>query len=130
MERRHLLDNVESSDEEFDEIETGRVTNASRKREQRFFPKGPSTKEGDKASIAASVPGGIDFNRAKMRMNVQKEGNGAQMQFDPAAIERIRRDGFDGVDFEVQSIIPVTNLPLLLGLRKEEIEAQTQLAAA
>ncbi len=88
------------------------------------------------ASSAMTAPtdtlarrGGIDFNRANMAMNVRKEGNGVQMQFDPAMIARIRKSGFDGVNFEVESIIPVANLPLLLGLRKEEIQAQTQLAS-
>ncbi len=77
---------------------------------------------------AMAVKGGIDFNRAKLQMNVRKDGPGVQMQFDQAMIERIKRDGFDGLEFKIETIIPVTNLPMLLGLRKEEMEGQTQLA--
>ncbi|MDO8675846.1 MAG: histidine phosphatase family protein [Candidatus Omnitrophota bacterium] len=72
----------------------------------------------------ATTPGGIDFNRAKMQMNVRKEGAGVQMQFDPAMIERIKREGFDGLDFKIDTIVPITNLPMLLGLRKEEQESR------
>ena len=68
--------------------------------------------------------GGIDLDRAKMQMNINKEGAGVQMRFDPAMVERIKRDGFDGLDFHIQSIVPVSDLPLLLGLRKEEIQQQ------
>ena len=68
----------------------------------------------DKASIANN--GGIDFDRSKMQMNVRKEGDGVQMQFDAAMIARIKREGFDGIEFNIQTIIPVTNLPLLLGM--------------
>ncbi len=70
--------------------------------------------------ISVITPGGIDLDRSKMRMNVRKEGAGVQMQFDRAAIERIRKNGFDGVNFEVESIIPVTDLPLFLGLKSPE----------
>ncbi len=32
-----------------------------------------------------------------MQMNVKKEGPGVQMTFDPAMVERIKREGFDGL---------------------------------
>ncbi|MDO8675934.1 MAG: hypothetical protein Q7K71_07495 [Candidatus Omnitrophota bacterium] len=76
----------------------------------------------------ATTPGGIDLNRARMQMNVRKEGQGVQMQFDPAMIERIKRDGFDGLEFQINTIIPITNLPLLLGLREDEQQGHPQLA--
>ena len=69
----------------------------------------------DAALIASN--GGIDFNRSHMQMNVRREGQGVQLQFDPALIARIRREGFDGLDFKIQSIVPVTDLRLLLGLK-------------
>ncbi|GEM_PF-3562980 len=84
----------------------------------------------DKAVVAKNVPGGIDLNRARMRMNVRKEGQGVQMQFDPAMIERIKRDGFDGLDFKIDTIVPITNLPMLLGLREDEQQGHPQLAGA
>jgi acyl carrier protein len=69
----------------------------------------------------AMVRGGIDLDRAKMQMNVDKQGDGVQMQFDRAMIQKIKQEGFDGVEFKINSIVPV-NLPLFLGLRKEEEE--------
>ena len=80
----------------------------------------------DQAALAKQVPtvpsgqapGGIDFNRANMQMNVNKEGPGVQMTFDPATVDRIKREGFDGLEFRIQSIIPVTNLPQFLGLEQ------------
>ena len=69
----------------------------------------------------AAMRGGIDLDRAKMQMNVNKQGEGVQMRFDRAMIQKIKRDGFDGVEFRIDSILPVS-LPLLLGLRKEEEE--------
>ena len=38
------------------------------------------------------------------------------MSFDPAMIARIRHDGFDGLDFQIQSIISITDLPRFLGV--------------
>ena len=71
----------------------------------------------DKAAIVKlNKPlGGIDLTRSKM--NIRQAGNGMQMRFDPAMIARIKRDGFEGIDFHIQSIVPVTDLPLLLGLK-------------
>ena len=75
------------------------------------------------AAMNTATRGGIDFNRAQMQMNIHKEGQGVQMQFDLALIARIKREGFDGLDFKIQSILPVSNLPLLLGLKEYEISS-------
>ncbi|HLD88029.1 MAG TPA: SNF2-related protein, partial [Candidatus Omnitrophota bacterium] len=84
---------------------------------------------------AMTTRGGIDLDRAKMQMNVRKDpstgsgqGAGSQIQFDRAMIGRIKRDGFDGLEFKIETIVPVINLPILLGLRKEEMEGHPQLA--
>jgi len=69
------------------------------------------------ASRDWAMKGGIDFNGAHMRMNVHKEGAGVGMQFNPAMIARIRQEGFDGIDFQIQSILPAKDLRLLLGLK-------------
>ena len=53
-------------------------------------------------------------------MPAAKELPGVHMQFDPAMVARIKRDGFDGLDFEIERIIPVANVPLLLGLKPNE----------
>ena len=71
----------------------------------------------DKAQIAKK--GGIDLDRAKMQMNINKQGEGVQMHFNAAMIQKIKRDGFDGAEFKIESILPA-NLPLLLDLRREE----------
>ena len=73
----------------------------------------------DKAALSNDV-GGIDLNRANMQMNINKEGAGVQMQFDRAMVERIKREGFDGLEFKIESIVPIANLPQLLGLSVKE----------
>ncbi len=76
------------------------------------------------AAVARST-GGIDLNRNKMNMNVQKDAamGGVDVKFDPAMVENIRRNGFDGLNFRVRSFQQI-NLPQLLGLqlRKEDEE--------
>jgi hypothetical protein len=66
--------------------------------------------------------GGIDLNSGNMHMGIHQEGQGVQMHFDPAMIQRIRAQGFDGLEFKIDSIVPLTDLPVLLGLEsgKEE----------
>ena len=51
------------------------------------------------------APGGIDFNAAMMHMSIQKNGHGVEMHFDPATIARIKAYGFDGLEFNIQSIV-------------------------
>jgi hypothetical protein len=62
------------------------------------------------------LKGGIDLDAAKMNMSVSKIGGGVSMQFDPALVEKIRKEGFEGVEFSIDSIAPISNLPLLLGV--------------
>jgi hypothetical protein len=78
-----------------------------------------------KAHIPATTPGGIDLNSRNMQMGIQKEGNGVDMQFDPAMIERIKTEGFDGLEFRIKSIAPAPNLPLLLGLESSKEEKRS-----
>jgi len=61
-------------------------------------------------AVHSNPVGGIDFNRSNLQMNVRKEGTGVPMQFDPALVDRIRREGFDGLEFQIEKIIPVSNL--------------------
>jgi len=77
------------------------------------------SKPRDKAVITEvkKLPnGGIDFNRINRLSNIHKESTGVRMQFDNAMIERIRRNGFDGLEFHIQSIIPIRNLFLFLSM--------------
>jgi hypothetical protein len=68
----------------------------------------------DHALATPKATGGIDLDRAKMQMNIHKEAAGVNMQFDPAMAERIRKEGFEGIEFTIQHIIPVDNLQQLL----------------
>jgi len=105
-------------------IMAGRIDAKRTRSLQSISPKTPflaqlltaiESKGKDQAQLAK---GGIDLNAANLQLN--REGKGVQMQFDPAMIERIKREGFDGLNFEIQKMIPVTNLPVLLGLREDE----------
>jgi len=80
----------------------------------------------DKAQLSQN--GGIDFDRSKMQMNVSKDAamGGVRPKFDPAMIQRIKRDGFDGLEFKIESIVPVTNLPQILGLNLEPADKPKQ----
>ena len=68
--------------------------------------------------------GGINLNSGNMQMGIQKDGQGIELRLDPAMIERIKTEGFDGLEFNIQSIIPVTNLSLLLGLGSDTAHLQ------
>ncbi len=82
-------------------------------------------------STKRTTPGGIDFDRSKMQMNVSKEGQGVQMDApargrsafggDQAMIERIQREGFDGLEFTIRSLEPVKDLELFLGLKEKPL---------
>ncbi len=63
----------------------------------------------------AVLNGGIDLSHN--HMYISKDGQGVYTRFDPAMIARIKRDGFDGLEFHIQSIVPITDLPMLLGLQ-------------
>jgi len=53
-----------------------------------------------------------------MRMNIRKDTllGGVQVRFDQAMIQRIKHEGFDGLEFQIQSIVPVRDLSLMLVL--------------
>ena len=122
---------VQSALEALDQAMTASVSDQNVPQDttiQTGIPQDDSYLDENTADSAMTTKGGIDLNRAKMQMNVRKEGAGVQMQFDPAMIERIKRDGFDGLDFKIDTIIPITNLPMLLGLREDEQQGHPQLA--
>jgi hypothetical protein len=76
------------------------------------------------SNAAMRSPGGIDFDANKMGMRVSKEGAGVDITFDPAMVERMKRDGFDGFVPVIINITPVASILPLLGLapRREEEE--------
>lgn len=63
-----------------------------------------------KASPAMLVNGGIDLS--KNHVNVLNNDTAGQMQFDRAMIARIKQDGFDGLDFSIESITPLNRADL------------------
>ena len=76
----------------------------------------------DKAAVAKvakmAFPGGIDLNTSNgMQLKVSKDGNGVEMDVDPAMIERIRREGIDSLSPVIFRITPVTSIWPLVGLQ-------------
>ena len=59
--------------------------------------------------------GGIDMNPDMLEL--QTQGQGMDLQFDPAILETMPITGFTPI---IYSITPVTNLPLLLGIADDE----------
>jgi hypothetical protein len=55
-----------------------------------------------------AMPGGIDLDPGKMQMNVTKQGQGVQMDADPAMFEKFKSGDFDGLEFQLQTITPIT----------------------
>ena len=70
---------------------------------------------GDRAMLK---PGGIDLNTSGgMQWKVSKDGNGVEMNIDPAMIERIRREGIDSLSPVIFSITPIPSIWPLVGLQ-------------
>jgi len=55
--------------------------------------------------------GGIDLNAA--HLNLQSEGDGVNITFDPAMIAQFKRGNFSGVKFQILEVVPVDLMPLL-----------------
>jgi hypothetical protein len=58
-------------------------------------------------------PGGIDLNPALLDLQIRRDGNGVPLPLPLQPIETMHIDGFLPV---IINIVPITNLPLLLGL--------------
>jgi hypothetical protein len=63
-------------------------------------------------------PGGIDLNPALLDLQIKRDGNGVPLPIPMQPIETMHIDGFLPV---IINIVPITNLPTLLGL---ELPAQ------
>ncbi len=64
-------------------------------------------------AMTADPLGGIDLNAGSI--HISKSGIGVPVKVDPAMIERIHSQGFDGVDFSIQHIVPISNIQAILG---------------
>jgi hypothetical protein len=63
------------------------------------------------------IRGGIDLNTSNgMQWKVSKEGQGVQMNIDPAMLERIRREGIDSLSPVIFRITPIRSIWPLVGL--------------
>jgi hypothetical protein len=79
----------------------------------------------DKAALAklpqasdAFTRGGIDLNTSNgMQWKVSKDGQGVEMNINPAMIERIRREGIDSLSPVILKITPIASVWPLVGLR-------------
>ena len=76
---------------------------------------------------ASQAPGGIDFNPKALDLNIKKDGRGLPLPVSQQPIEQFMKlEGFTPV---IINIAPIQNLPLLLGLSKEE-ESPKELSKA
>jgi hypothetical protein len=88
---------------------------------EQFMLEVAKPREPDKAAIAnvvkPEVQGGIDLNTSAMGWKIRKDGNGVEMDIDPAMIARVRREGIDSLSPVIFRITPVTSIWSLVGLQ-------------
>jgi len=72
----------------------------------------------DYAALALQAPGGIDLNTSNgMRWKVSKDGNGVEINVDPAMIARFRAEGIGSLSPVVVRITPIASIWSLDGLK-------------
>ncbi|MEI8012987.1 MAG: hypothetical protein WCI27_11020, partial [Candidatus Omnitrophota bacterium] len=64
----------------------------------------------------AMTPGGIDLNARNMGLDVDKDGKGVDMKFDPAMIAEFQQGNFTGVEGIILRIVPLQSPLPILGL--------------
>ncbi len=67
-------------------------------------------------SARVSSPGGIDMNE----INVERQGSGVDIKFDPAMMQDILINGVDGFVPVIINLTPINSIMSLLGLKKTE----------
>jgi len=78
----------------------------------------------DNNQAMATVYGGIDLNTSNgMKWKDNKDGNGVEMNIDPAMLARIRREGIDSLAPDIFRITQVASIWPLAGLRAPVQEA-------
>ena len=75
----------------------------------------------DKA-MRTTPTGGIDFNANQLQLNVEKQGAGVGINFDPEMVKRFENGDFQGFVPVIINIRPIANIAPMLGLREEETE--------
>ncbi len=68
--------------------------------------------------ITRTKVGGIDFNPENLKVNLKKDGDG--VQFAPVSDQAIQGMNINGFVPVFINVVPATNLPFLLGIKKED----------
>jgi hypothetical protein len=76
----------------------------------------------DPSKTATTTRGGIDLNSASMNMNIQRDGNGVPLPLNLQNLENMNIQGFHPV---ILNVVPITNLPLLLGMTRSEVPVES-----
>jgi len=77
------------------------------------------------ANLPAKQPwaqGGIDLNAKNMGLDVTRQGNGVNMNFDPAMAAEFQKGNFAGVEGIILRIVPIQNPLPMLGLETSPAE--------
>jgi hypothetical protein len=67
------------------------------------------------------APGGIDLNAKKMGLDVEKQGDGALMTFDPAMLQKFRSGNFTGLVPVILKVTPIASPLPILGLSDTDV---------
>jgi hypothetical protein len=78
------------------------------------------TKEAPVSEESPVTPGGIDFNSNQLQLDVQKQGAGVGINFDPELIKKFENGNFQGFMPIIINISPITNISAMLGLKPED----------
>ncbi len=78
---------------------------------------GRRIKEEDSAMIInKNIKGGIDLKTSDLKMNIEKQGKGIQMNLDPALLKQFQSANFTGVVPVIIKITPIIGAMSLLGI--------------
>ena len=71
----------------------------------------------DEAMISSKREGGINLDADHMDLSISHDGQGVEMNIDPAMIARFRRDGITSLTPRINSITPITSIWTFVGLQ-------------
>ncbi|MDO8580133.1 MAG: hypothetical protein Q7S13_01470 [Candidatus Omnitrophota bacterium] len=108
----------------------GSIWISSKKRIDQIFEwylSGPNRLEDtpEDQAMLGQKPGGIDFNAKNL--NLKEQGQGQEINFSLDSLQNIQPDQVNGILPVIINIVPVTNLPLLLGLSQDNEEKISKL---
>lgn len=89
-------------------------------------PVNESAETGESSTVVKETPlGGIDLNPARLKIEVNKENGGLQIEFDPQILEAIRQQGIEGFVPVIINIQPIKSALPLLSQGADESQIQT-----